>query len=378
MKNYFLILGLLLFFSCNEKKINSESKPLEVKDGISVAYANGFSIKKYKTYTLLTVNNPWQNSDKSFRYILYKKKEDLPNNLEADGFIQVPIKKVVVTSTTHIPSLEMLEVEKSLVGFPNLSYISSPKTRQLIKLNNIIELGKNEAINTETLLELQPDVVIGFGVSGSNPALEKVKNLGIQVVYNGDWIENSPLAKAEWIKFFSVFYGKEKQADSIFKTIERDYNQAKDLALQATHIPAVISGALYKDVWYAPAGNSWGAQFLADANANYIFKETKGTGSLQLSLESILDKGKKAQFWIGPGYAKNLIELQKSHPVYAQFDAFKTKKVYGFTNKTGETGGVLYYELGPNRPDLILKDLIKILHPELLPDYTLFFFNKFE
>lgn len=378
MKKYFLIAGLIFFFSCNDTKTNSKNVTQKEIETIPVNYAQGFSIKKFNNYTLLTVKNPWQNSNKSFSYILYEKKEDIPASSKADEFIQVPIKKIVVTSTTHIPSLEMLEEENTLVGFPNLSYISSTKTRALIKQQKIKDIGKNEAINTETLLELQPDVVISFGVSGSNPSLENIKNSGIPVVYNGDWIENSPLAKAEWIKFFSVFYKKEKLADSIFKVIEKNYNQAKQVASKAKNSPSVISGALYKDVWYAPAGNSWGAQFLADANANYIFKDTQGTGSLQLSIETVLDKGKKAQYWIGPGYAKNLSELQKSHTVYTQFEAFRTKNVYGFTNKTGETGGVLYYELGPNRPDLILKDLIKILHPELVPNYTLFFFNKFE
>ena len=137
-----------------------------------------------------------------------------------------------------------------------------------------------------------------------------------------------------------------------------------------------MSGAMYKDIWYLPYGNSWAAQFIKDANGNYLWSDSKGSGSLVLNLENVLDKGKNADIWIGPGYFSKMKQLEDAHPLYSQFDSFKNGQIYSFANKKGETGGVLYYELAPNRPDIVLKDLIKILHPDLLPDHQLYFFGK--
>jgi iron complex transport system substrate-binding protein len=162
----------------------------------------------------------------------------------------------------------------------------------------------------------------------------------------------------------------------LFSNIENEYLNAKKIAFNAKSKPTVLSGAMYKDIWYLPQGKSWAAQFIADANGDYLWKETKGTGSHSLSLESVLEKAEHAEIWIGPSYYTNLVQLKKAHAVYQYFDSFKNKKVYSFTNKVGETGGLIYFELAPNRPDIVLKDIIKILHPELLPNHKFYFFDQ--
>jgi iron complex transport system substrate-binding protein len=133
-----------------------------------------------------------------------------------------------------------------------------------------------------------------------------------------------------------------------------------------------------KDIWNLPAGESFVAQFLKDANLNYLWKNTKGKGSLSLSFESVFDIGKDADLWIAPGYFSTKEQLLKSNQLYTQFSAFKNNKIYTPTVRTGKTGGVIYYELAPTRPDLVLKDLIKITNPELLLDYTPTFFIKMD
>ena len=219
---------------------------------------------------------------------------------------------------------------------------------------------------------------MSFAVDGSNKTIDNIQKAGIPVIYNADWTEKHPLGKAEWIKFFGALFGKQKEADSIFKVIELEYFAAMELARKAKTKPTVLSGAMYKDVWYMPQGDSWAAQFIADANGEYLWKETEGTGSLSMSLESVLDKGKDADFWIGPGQFVTVAQFEEAHPVYTEFRALKNGNVYTFTANKGETGGVLYYELAPNRPDIVLKDIIKILHPELLPDHQLYFFTQVE
>lgn len=379
-KILFILSFLFLFTNCNnnskQKRIIETSiinpKNLEIK------YANGFEIAVFPNYKIITLKNPWPGTEKTFKYVLIEKGATLPETETFDAVVELPVKNIVVTSTTHIPSLEMLGIDDALVGFPNLDYISSEKTRQRISEGKITELGKNEDINTEILIDLSPDAVIGFAVDGNNTAFSTIQNTGIPVLYNSDWTETSPLGKAEWIKFFGVLFNKEKEADSIFKQIEADYLAAKKLAANAAETPTVLCGATYKDVWYLPQGKSWAAQFIADANGDYLWKDSDGTGSLSLNLESVLEKAHQADIWISPGQYTSLQELETASKAYAQFKAFKEKEVYNYTLKKGETGGLLYYELAPNRPDLVLKDIIKILHPELLAEHEFYFFDKLQ
>lgn len=183
------------------------------------------------------------------------------------------------------------------------------------------------------------------------------------------------MGKAEWIKFFAPFFKKEALAEAIFKQIETDYQEAKALAKTASKRPTVLSGALYKDVWYLPGGESWAAQFLADAQADYIFSDQAQQGSLALSWEHVLLRGKETDYWIGPAQFTSYEAMEMASPHYAQFKAFKNRTVFTFAKTVGETGGVLYYELAPNRPDRVLKDLIHIFHPQLLPNYEPMFFK---
>lgn len=374
----FYLFVILLFGSCKDETKKSTQTSVSSEEEIAVKYAKGFEIGVFEGHKIITLKNPWPGSNRTFKYALIKNGITLPNAEKYDAVIEIPLKRIVVTSTTHIPSLESLDEINTLIGFPTLDYISSEKTRSRISDGKILEVGKNEDLNTEILLDLSPDAVIGFAVDGKPSTLTTLQKAGIPVLYNSDWTETSPLGKAEWIKFFGVLFDKEKLADSLFKTIETSYLEAKKIADAAEKTPSVISGAMFKDIWYMPQGESWGAQFIEDANGNYIWSDSKGTGSLSLNLETVLEKGHNADVWIGPGQFTSLEYLKNSSQVYTQFKAFKTGEVYSYNLKKGETGGSLYFELAPNRPDLVLKDIIKILHPELLPEHNLFFFSKLQ
>lgn len=369
---------MLAFTGCKEKK-SSSSKGVRNSDVelVDIEYAKGFTISKNSQYTSIDVLGPWPNSEESFKYVLIPKGANAPQ-IDYDALIEVPIDKIVVTSTTHIPALEALNEIDKLVGFPDTKYVSSEAARKRIDNGEIIELGMNESINTEILIDMEPDVVVGFSINSQNKTYDAIQRSGISVAYNGDWAEETPLGKAEWIKFFAPFFGKEKLADSIFNSIEKEYQRVKDIAKKSKSRPTVFSGAMFKDVWYMPTGESWAGQFLKDANANYLWKETKGTGSLALNFESVLEKAKNADVWLGSSQFTSYAELDDSNPHYSLFDAYKNKNIYTFSLTKGATGGILYYELAPNRPDVVLKDIIHILHPELLPNHKLFFFKPLE
>lgn len=371
--NYF-VLFLLVVITIQCKKQVETPTVLSAKN--TIQHAKGFTLINYDGYSVVRVIQPWPKANNDFTYVLKKENGVIPDSLLHNPIISIPIQKIVVTSTTHIPSLEMLDVEETLVGFPNLDYISSDKVRSRIEAKKIKELGANQSLNTEVLIDLQPDVIIGFGIDNNNPTLDNLQKSGLKVMLNGDWNEETPLGKAEWIKFFGALYDKQEVANELFSKIEKDYLKTIEIAKIATSKPTVLVGDMYEDKWNLPNGTSWGSQLLAQANTNYLWKETEGTGSLSLSFETVFEKAKTAEFWITSGQFKSLQEMTDANPHYNQFNAFQNENVYSFVRKKGKTGGVLYYELAPNRPDLVLKDLVKIFHPELLQGYELFFFEK--
>jgi iron complex transport system substrate-binding protein len=368
------ILPFFILVGC-KKNETAEIATTEIAKN-SIEYASGLSIVKHEGYSVVTVSDPWPNANAKFTYILKEKEAKVPDSLQKYTTIKVPLESVVVTSTTNIPFLEMLEVEDKLVGFPHTDYVSSEKTRVLIDKGSVKNVGQNEKLNIEQLIDLSPDLIVTFGVDNNNPMLDNLKKSGLTILIQADWMEQSPLGKAEWIKLYGALFGKEEKAKELFDKIVLSYNQAKKLLADKPATATVLYGAMYEDVWYVAKGNSWVAQFMKDAQANYLWADLKGTGSEGLSFEKVLVKAKTADFWIASGSFKTLDEFGKINTHYSQFDAFKNKNVYTFEGKSGATGGTVYYELAPSRPDLVLKDYIKIFHPDLLPSYEFTFASK--
>jgi iron complex transport system substrate-binding protein len=371
-----LFLAIIPFIGCKKSSENSKNTLSNFEN--SIHYAKGLEIYKHQGFSIVKITNPWPDAKENFTYILLEKNGIIPDSLKQFSIIQIPIKSIVVTSTTHIPALELLGVENTLMGFPNTDYISSVTTRKLIDAGKVREVGVNESLNTEVLIDMKPDVIVSFGLNNSNPTLDNLQKSGLNVMFNGDWTEQSPLGKAEWIKFFGALYGLDDKANTIFSEIEKEYKATLALAKKATSKPTVLSGAMYQKIWYVPQGESWASLFFKDAQSNYLWSNTKGSGSLSVPFEVVLEKAQNADFWMAPGDFSSLKQMSDSNPHYDQFTSFKNKKVYSYSINKGEKGGIIYFEWSPTRPDWVLKDLIKIFHPELLPNHKLFFFQKLE
>ncbi|WP_420593301.1 ABC transporter substrate-binding protein [Robiginitalea biformata] len=375
-----LLILILLTTACRERPEKAAPLPEAAVDNpVEIDYAKGFAAHTDASgVTYLTVSDPWPEASREYKYALVPRGKLAAITLPADTFdaiIPVPVERLVLTSTTHVPSLVALRATESLVGFPGLDYISSPEVRQRIDAGAVRELGANEQLNTELVLEAAPEVVVGFGISDAPGSYRGVREAGIPVIYNGDWMETNPLGKAEWIKFFGLLLGSLPEAQQYFEEVEAAYQEARELAAKASTRPTVLSGALYRDVWYLPGGESWAAAFLEDAHAEYLYADTPGSGSLSLSLEAVLEKGVDAEFWISPSQYTSYSEMASDNPHYEQFRAFRERRIFGYASNRGSGGGLLYFEIGPNRPDWVLKDLIHHLHPGLLPGYEPVFFK---
>ena len=237
-----LLLLPFLLLGCKETTKNTSVVSQDPKNEIQ--YASGLAIYKYDGYSVVKVLNPWPKAEKPFTYILKQQNGVVPDSLNDYTTVTVPLQKLVVTSTTIIPFLEMLDSETKLIGFPHTDYISSTKTRALIDRGNVRDVGQNESLNIELLFDMQPDAIVTFGVDNTNPMVDKLTSNGLHVLFQGDWMEQSPLGKAEWIKFYAALLGKEKEGDSIFNSIANNYKQTLTLVKDKAPQEKVLYGSL--------------------------------------------------------------------------------------------------------------------------------------
>lgn len=375
-----IALAISLLWSCDSGQsenvsANAESASTAFHE-TSIDHARQFRISYEDGYKLIEVLQPYPGAERSFRYLLLPRGQEKPVDVAADAIVEIPIREMVSLSTTHIPALDMLEDADVLTGFPTTDYISSPRMRSRIEQGKVRELGAANGLNIEALMELSPDMVMAYGMGPQDKGLRSLDRTGIPVVLNADYMEQDPLGRAEWIKFTAAFLNKEKEADSVFTFIKNRYDSLAALTESIADRPTVFSGIVYSGTWYMPGGKNWSSQFFSDAGGYYLWSNNNETGHLQLSFESVFDKAHEADYWIGVGNLPNLRALAEADTRYSKFKAWQEEKVYTYTARLGEKGGNEYMELGYSRPDIVLADLISILHPELLPGYEMYFYER--
>ena len=364
-------------FACEVKKAASPESYQTVSQ-TTIQYAEGFAVHYQGNNKLVEVKQPFQGATSGYKYLLVPTGETVTQTESDVHIIHVPIRSIVCTSTTHIPLLDYLGEGDKLVGFPSTDYISSAKIRKRIDEGHVTDLGVDQGINLERLTVLQPEMVMGYMMNSDYGQFEKMEELNIPVVLNSEYLEKHPLGRAEWIKFVALFFNKERQADSIFQVIEKGYNETKKLVDSVQSKPTVLSGIVYGDTWFLPGGQNYAAKMFRDAGCTYLWEENPSHGFLEVSFESVYEKSHAADFWIGVGTYSSLREIESADQRYTLFSPFARKKVYNYDKRQGAKGGNEFLELGYLRPDYILKDLVKISHPDLLPEHDLYFYRRLE
>lgn len=344
---------------------------------VTIADATGWTIEYHHNYKVITVLNPWRNADVTFRYVLVQCGTPPPAETGDALIVEVPVKTVVAMSTTQLPHLAELGVIDKLVGVDSFLYINNQTVRAKINAGELVEIGSGGQVNIEQALELQPDLIMTYGVG--NPEYDahpKLLEAGLKVVLNSEYMETSPLGRAEWIKFTAAFFNREAKAMEVYSTIANSYRNMAALAQNVANKPTVFANRPFRGTWYMPGGKSYAAQLLVDAGSTYLWADDPSTGSMQLSFEEVFDRARDAEFWLNPGDWKSLAEAAAEDERYTQFAAYQKGNVYNNNKRLNENGGNDYWESGVTNPHLVLADLIKILHPELLPDHELYFYQK--
>ncbi|PKO98247.1 MAG: iron ABC transporter substrate-binding protein [Bacteroidetes bacterium HGW-Bacteroidetes-8] len=327
-------------------------------------YAKYFSITNEESgSTYLIINESWSGNGDISRYKLVPRDER--GSREYSRYeIPVPLKSVVCMSTSHISYISAIGEESSVVAVSGAQYITNPKINSGLAAGMIKDIGFETSINYEMLLQLSPDVVFTYGISGENNIyIDKIRELGIKVIVVGDYMEEHPLGKLEYLNFFGTLFSKAAHSDSIFNAIKRRYNSKRELVRDITERPKVLLNAPWKDIWYIPGVNSYMSHLIKDAGGEIILSKEGDNPSNPNSLEEVYMEAENADFWLNPNFYTSLYQLETGNPLFKRLPVFVKGRVFNNTKRNTSRGGSDFWETGVIEPDVILNDLINILHP---------------
>ncbi len=350
-----------------------------------IRFARDFTITYHGTYKCLKVLTPWQNAARSFVYILVARGYAPPADLPPGALVfSIPLERFAVCSILWTAFLPMLNIQHTVVGIAGCDWVHTPAIRDLIHQGRISEIGDgghsmSSRINMERLALLKPDAVMVYatGIPRYDQA-PKLLEAGFKPVINESYMEATPLGRTEWIKFIAAFFNKEAEAERIFDDIAGRYETLAEKTRHVSRRPTAFCNVARHGTWYTPGGGSYTARFLKDAGADYLWRQDKTPGSMPLSIETIVERARDADFWLDPGTCVSLAELRALDDRCDLFRAFRTGNVFNNNARVNAAGGNDFWETGAARPDLVLADLISIFHPELVPGHRCVWYRRLQ
>ena len=379
-----------MLVSCGGRQTTASQ---EAGDTVVFKYATQLSIVRHKDYTEVVVKNPWKEGKILHSYLLVADSIDpqdisyscVPSvasdqrssatfyipHTSTSTIVRIPLRRSVMFTTVHCAMLMSFGCEQSIAGVADLKYIKIPWIHEQVKAGRITDVGEGMSPVVEKIIDQRPDALFlsPFENSGGYGRLEEI---GIPIIECAEYMEPSPLARAEWLRFYGMLFGCEARADSLFAVVDSSYNALKALAgnhkVQSSKFKAQSSNSVLLDkvtgsVWYVPGGRSTIGQMIQDAGGNYPWADDDHSGSVSLPFEEVLEKAGEADVWLFRYSSDHDItpaELLSEHHGYDQFKAFRSGEIYGCDVERS-----LFYEESPFRPDWLLGDYIHILHPDV-------------
>ncbi len=356
-----LILAFIWGFldACDSKSTENE---LVITDNL-MRHAQMVKAQQFEDGLLLEIDSPW--SDKPERYFLQSNDNERDNNSESYQEINLPVRKIVALSSTQwAPLLEIGKFDLVL-GISEATFVNDSLMKLLLKTGKVSEVLKNGQLDFEKTVSLRPDIVLYS--PDPTGASEQLERTGLQLLPWPDYLENSPLGRAEWIRVLGWLTGQEEITEKLFEDTEKEYFKLKALIHDSLTRPTIMADKAFNDQWYVPGGRSYMATIFKDAGATYIWSDNQVTGSVPLDIETIISKAAEADFWRiahASDSPYSYEKLKQENEIYAAFKAFQENKII-FCN----TSKTAYFETSQFRPHLVLADFIAILHPDLLPDH---------
>lgn len=348
----FVFLSVIALVACKQNKTSKPTPSTSTLEAVDIKYASNFKLKKNSSGYLLELIDP--NTKKIGRTI-----EILPGKH----------KKLISLVAPLNGMLSILDAQDVLVGISNIDHIYDPTIKKMFKKGAIESYGDKYQNSTEKIIASGATIVFYDVVDEAYEHQSKLKRFGIEVMPIYDWRENHPLAKAEWIKVVGAITGKMKEANVFFRKIESNYDRLSKIGATYNMQPSVLCGELIGDTWFTPGGTNYFAKIIADAGANYRYKDKKNNASLTLTIEQVLSENKKTDYWLNAG-AANKKSILSTNPHAKHLDAFNNH-IYCYSPNMKK-----YWEQSSTRPDLVLSDLIHIFHPEETSIAELYFYQN--
>ncbi len=344
-----------------------------------IRYAQNFEIEDFTTHQLVTVRNTFRNSEQVYRYALVPPDQHPPELADNIQVVHTPVARVVAMETVDIGYLDALGQLDVLVGVATADYISNPQVRQALNDGQIQAIQSGQALDVERLLQLQPDLILTSTIG--DPAFDlpaRLARTGLPALVSASYMEQHPLARAEWIKFVAAFIGQGERADEVFEQVEARYLELIQLTEGVETRPTVLCGAPYSGVWHVPGGQSYTAQHIKDAGGDYLWRENPQQGGVPLDIERVFLRAARADFWINPSGYRSMQALLSADGRFARFQPARAGTVYNSTRQVSPGGGNAIWESGIVHPEDVLADLIHIFHPELLPQHQLIYYEQLQ
>lgn len=355
----FTIVALSLLPSCGSGNASHSG----LGDPIELRHANNLRMFAMgDTATLVSLRNPWDTVRNMARYVLVERGHAVPDSLPAGTIaITVPVEQSVVYSGVHASLIDELGALGAINGMCDVGYVNDGAARNAIATGTIADCGSSQSPNMERIVSLHPQIIILSPYEKSDEA-GRFSRTGISVVKAADYLEQTPLGRAEWMRFFGRLYGKGSEADSLFNTIEKDYESLRQKTARSEHRPAVLFDRIYSGVWDVPTARSVTGRLIEDAGGSNPFGKRRESGSAHFTAEEVLYNAQNANIWLVRYFEPSLTlkSMKADNPIYAKFKAFKNGNVFG-----ANTLEKPLFEDGAFHPNLTLREMVRLLHPEI-------------
>ena len=377
-RRFFFLAGIVLFgIGCGQRTGGSSAQTSRLLKRMPVNYAHGFQIDYYEGYRELRIVDQMAGKADTLYYLLVDSGVAAPTDKPGIPVIVTPVRQFAVQSSVHVALADFVGVADRIVGLGNFKYVNSPVVREGIRTGKVKEIGIDSRVNSELLISMRPGLLITMTNPDATAGQYKpVADAGIPVIPDAEWLETTPLGRAEWVKLIGALVNRDDSVAKKFDSVARAYQRLAAIGSAATTKPTVIVNMPFKGTWYVPAGGNYQTQLLHDAGATYPWADTKGANSLSLTFEAVAPVALKADYWLNLGYVDSKNDVLGRDSRYSGFHSFETGALYNFNKRVNDIGSNDYWESGIVNPHLILADLIRILHPGLLPQDTLYYYKQ--
>ncbi len=346
-----------------------------------VRYAHTFDIERRPGGgRVVRILNAWEGADER-TYAVLSSGETAADPAAYDEVIRLPVRRIVSLATPVIAHLRDLEALDRLVAVDTAAYVYHDEVRSMIRAGSVVEVGSGGSIDMETIISLSPDLVVASAFGPDDPVVRRIRAAGIPFVVLADWREQSPLGRSEWVRLFGLLTGREARAAALFTERERRYLELVEQtsSIRPTDRPAVMANAPWQGSWPVPGGDSYIARLFADAGGHYIWADRDGAGSTFLDIETVLADAAEADVWLNFNLSwRSREDVRAADGRLAAFAPYRAGTMYHFNRRARPSGANDFWESGATRPDVVLEDLIHILHPELLPDHRLYYYRRLD